>query len=324
MRAIRAWRAHEHGAPIAIERIACPVPAAGEVAVRVHAAALNFSDTLMLGGRYQIRPPLPFTPGQEIAGVVLAVGPEVDVAIGTRVATKVLWGGFAEVALARRDMLIEVPPELALTDAATLPVVWPTAWIALHDRARLAAGETLLVHAAAGGVGLAAVALGHAAGARVIAGIGDAAKADACRAAGAGDVVLTTASDWPDAVSRITRAVDVVFDPVGGDITDPSVRLLARGGRLLIVGFAAGRIPEIKANRLLLKNASALGVYWSHDDDGALVQRAVAAILALARAGKIRLAASRVYTFEALPQALEDLAHRRTVGKSVIVVSEQT
>lgn len=230
-----------------------------------------------------MRPPLPFIPGQEIAGTVSA--DSVRFRQGERVAGKVLWGGFAEQAVAREDMLIRLPKDVPFAEGASLPVIWPTAWIALHERARVRAGETVLVHAAAGGVGAAAVQLARAAGARVFATAGGADKLALCRELGAEEAFDYRAGPWLEPLFACTggRGVDVVFDPVGGEITELSVKALARNGRLLIVGFAGGAIPAIKANRLLLKNASALGVYWNHDSDAALVARALDDVLALRR-----------------------------------------
>ena len=243
---------------------------------------------------------------------------------GDRVAGKVLWGGFAEQAVAREDMLIRLPQDVSFAEGATLPVIWPTAWIALHDRARLLEGETVLVHAAAGGVGAAAVQLARAAGARVFATAGGADKLALCRALGAEEAFDYRAGPWLELLLASTggRGVDVVFDPVGGEITDLSVKALARNGRLLIVGFASGAIFAIKANRLLLKNASALGVYWSHETDATLVARALEDVLALRGAGKIRLLVGQRYPFAELPRALADLEARRTTGKSVIMMEQ--
>jgi NADPH2:quinone reductase len=319
---MRAWRATQASGHQALELVELPLPepAPDELLVEVHCAGLNFSDLLMVSGRYQVRPPMPFVPGQEIAGRVMRAPSLSRWRAGERVAAKVLWGGFGQYAAARDDMLIAIPQDLSYEAAATLPVVWPTAWIALFDRARLQRGETLLVHAAAGGVGLAAVQLAHAAGATVIAGVGDDAKAATARAAGANVVVNTRSSDWIERVG----APDVVFDPVGGDLADPSLKVLARNGRYLIVGFAGGRIPELRANRLLLKNASALGVYWSHDHDRELVERAVNEVLAAWRSGAIRIEASTCYRFDALREALDALATRQTTGKAVLLVKEET
>ena len=319
---MKAWRIEKTGAieGLAIGEIETPAPQAGEVLLEVLACGINFSDLLMAAGRYQVRPPLPFVPGQEIAGRIVAVAPGSARRPGERVAAKVHWGGFAELALAKENMLITLPQGMGYAAGATLPVVWPTAWIALFERARLVAGESLLVHAAAGGVGLAAVQLARAAGAIVIAGVGDDAKAGHALAAGARHVVVTRTSDWMQKVSDLTdgRGPDVVFDPVGGDLAEPSLNRIARNGRYLVVGFAGGAIPRFAANRLLLKNASALGVYWTHEQDGPLIARALTDILGLWSAGKVRIEASRAYAFDTLKSALADLAARRTTGKCVI------
>jgi NADPH2:quinone reductase len=317
---VNAWQVASNGGLEALVPAALPAPAPGpgEVLVRVHAAALNFSDLLMIRGVYQVRPPLPFVPGQEIAGFV--VGPNGSPWAGRRVAAKVLWGGFAEFAVARETMLIELPESLSFEAGATLPVVWPTAWIALHDRARLAPGESLLVHAGASGVGLAAIALGKEAGARIAATAGSAAKLALARETGADAVFNYRDEGWLEAARAFAPdGFDVVLDPVGGDVTDASIKLLGWGGRLLVVGFASGTIPAIKANRLLLRNAAAIGVYWSHERDAALIERAVAEVLRLHAASAIRIGAQRVYPFAELPRALAEFAGRQAVGKNVIL-----
>jgi NADPH2:quinone reductase len=317
---VNAWQVASHGGleALAPAELPVPVPGPGELLVRVHAAALNFSDLLMMRGAYQVRPPLPFVPGQEIAGFVVA--PAGSPWSGRRVATKVLWGGFAEFAVARESMVIGLPESLSLEAGATLPVVWPTAWIALHDRARLAPGESVLVHAGASGVGIAAVQLAKIAGARVAATAGAEPKLALAREAGAQAVFDYRDEGWPDAARAFAaEGFDVVLDPVGGDVTDASVRLLGWGGRLLVVGFASGEIPAIRANRLLLRNAAAIGVYWSHERDAPLIERAVADVLRRHAAGEIRIAARRVYPFAALPRALAEFAGRKAAGKSVIL-----
>lgn len=317
---MKAWQVASYGGVDALAPAELPIPAPGpgEVLVRVHAAALNFSDLLMMRDAYQVRPPLPFVPGQEVAGFV--VGPEGSRWSGRRVATKVLWGGFAELAVAHESMLIDLPDGLSFDAGATLPVVWPTAWIALHDRARLAAGESLLVHAGASGVGLAAIELGKEAGARIAATAGSPDKLALAREAGAETVFDYRDEDWPDAARAFARdGFDVVLDPVGGEVTDASVRLLAWGGRLLVVGFASGEIPSIRANRLLLRNAAAIGVYWSHERDAPLIGRAVGEVLRLHAAARVRIAAQRVYPFAELPRALAEFAGRQAAGKSVIL-----
>jgi NADPH2:quinone reductase len=314
---MRAWRIRAHGEPeaLSLDEVAPPQPAAGEMRVRVVAAALNFSDLLMLRGTYQVKPPLPFTPGQEIAGTV-ELCPSGAFRAGERIAAKVTWGGFAEHALVREDMAIRLPAAVDFATAATLPVVWPTAWIALFDRARLQAGENLLVLAAAGGTGLAALQLGKAAGARVIAAAGSGDKLEFCRAHGADVTVDYSLPGWTDQVPEC----NVIFDPVGGEFTDASLKRLAQRGRLLIVGFSSGQIPALRANRLLLKNASALGVYWSHEQDRALLECAFADLWRRHAAGSLHFAASREYPFSRLAHALQDLATRNTTGKCVLTM----
>jgi NADPH2:quinone reductase len=324
---MKAWLAQGTGGIDSVFLSDAKVPQLkpGEVLVQVHACGINFSDLLMVAGRYQVRPPLPFVPGQEIAGRIVAIGPASSRRVGERVATKVLWGGFAEQAVAREDMLIALPAAMSYSAGATLPVVWPTAWIALLDRARLHPNESVLVHAAAGGVGQAAVQIARASGATVIAGVGDESKRHLAVEAGAAHAVVTTTPDWPARVSELTGGLgpDVIFDPVGGDLAEAGLKIIARNGRYLIVGFASGAIPSLAANRLLLKNASALGVYWSHDLDRDLVNLSIEAILGLWGRGKLRIEAARTYPFESLRTALADLSGRRTVGKCVLQVLEE-
>lgn len=316
---MKAWQVRAHGGveALALSEVPAPVPGAGEMRVRVAAAGLNFSDLLMIAGRYQVRPPLPFVPGQEIAGVVERCDSG-TFRLGERVASKVTWGGFAESAVVREDMALRLPGEIDAAAGATLPVVWPTAWIALFERARLQAGETVLILAAAGGTGLAAVQLAKSAGAHVIAAVGSPDKFALCRAQGADVVLDYSVAGWADKV----RGIDVLFDPVGGELTDVALKTLGRGGRLLLVGFSSGAIPAIRANRLLLKNASALGVYWSHDLDAPLLERAFADMWRRHADGGLRFAADRRYRFGELPQALADMAARRTTGKNVLTVPE--
>jgi len=291
--------------------------------VRVRYAALNFSDRLMIRGDYQIKPPLPFVPGQEISGIVESAPAGSAFRPGEAVASKVVWGGFAEYAVAREDHLIRVPAELGLDRATALPVVWTTAWIALHDRAAVREGETVLVHAAAGGVGLAAVQLAANAGARVIATAGSEEKLQLCRQRGAQHLLNYRDDGWSRQVMEITdgRGADVIVDPVGGDITDASMKCLAYRGRLCIVGFAGGRIADIKSSRLLLKNAAALGVYWSHERDLGLIRRAMADIHAQISAGRLVVDIGARYPMADLPRALADLEARGTTGKSVIEIA---
>lgn len=323
---MKAWIVEDTRAeqPLRWSELPPPAPAPGQTLIRVEAAALNFSDLLMVRGRYQVRPPLPFTPGQEVAGTVIAAAPGGRLEPGQRVASKVMWGGFAEQVLVSETMAIAVPDGMNITAAAALPVVYPTAHIALLHHARLAAGETVLVHAAAGGVGLAAVEIVAAKGARVIACVGGAEKAAIAREHGAAAAIDYRDAGWPEQVKALTdgKGPDVVFDTVGGEITEQSLKCIAWGGRLLIVGFSSGAIPAIPGNRLLLRNASAIGVYWSHERDAALVEATVADLLALHAVGKIRPCVDTRFTLAQLPEALASLQSRRSTGKIVLRAGE--
>ncbi|RJG07093.1 NADPH:quinone oxidoreductase family protein [Noviherbaspirillum cavernae] len=320
---MKAWIVQDlQGAPQLVEQ-PVPEPQQGQVLVRVSHAALNFSDVLMTQGAYQIKPPLPFVPGQEVSGHIERAPYGSAFKPGDLIAAKVVWGAFGEYAIVDEEKLIRVPKGLPLARAAALPVVWPTAWIALHDRAAVRAGETVLIHAAAGGVGLAAIQLAVNAGATVIATAGSDDKLELCRERGATHVINYRTSDWLQQVLDITgkKGADVIIDPVGGDITDGSMKCLAYRGRLCIVGFAGGRIAEIKSNRLLLKNASAVGVYWSHERDLDLIRRAVDDIGKQIEAGKLTVDIGSRYPMEKLNSALDDLASRKTVGKLILDIA---
>jgi NADPH:quinone reductase len=309
-------------APLRWAELPAPAPAPGHALVHIEAAALNFSDLLMVRGKYQVRPPRPFTPGQEVAGTVIASASGGRLTPGQRVASKVVWGGFAEQVLVDEAMAIAVPDAMPLAEAAALPVVYPTAHIALLAHGRLRPGETVLVHAAAGGVGLAAVEIARAKGARVIATVGGASKAALPRDRGAEAVLDYTQEAWIDEVKRLTggKGADVIFDSVGGGVTEQSLRCIAWGGRLLVVGFSSGTIPAIPANRLLLRQAAAIGVYWSHERDAALVADTVRDLLALYEAGTIRPHVDTRFHLEELPAALEALQSRASTGKIVLRV----
>lgn len=323
---MKGWIVEDTRAEVPLRWADLPPPAAapGHALIRVEAAALNFSDLLMVRGKYQVRPPRPFTPGQEVAGTVTAAAPGGRLKPGQRVASKVVWGGFAEQALVAEAMAFAIPDGMDIAAAAALPVVYPTAHIALLRHGRLAPRETVLVHAAAGGVGLAAVEIAAANGARVIGTVGGAEKAQIARQHGAAEAIDYRDNGWPERVKELTagNGPDIVFDSVGGEITEQSLKCIAWGGRLLIVGFSSGTIPAIPGNRLLLKNAAAIGVYWSHERDAALVAAAVADLLALHAAGKIRPHVDTRFALPQLPEALEVLQSRRSTGKIVLRVGD--
>ena len=296
----------------------------GTLAVDVKAAGCNFFDILMAQGRYQVKPPFPFVPGAELAGVVAAIGAEVDdFRIGDRVLASVGTGAFAEQAVVPARAAWRMPSGMTFEEGAALPIVYPTSYAALVLRARLQPGETLLVHAAAGGVGLAAVQIGKALGARVLATAGGPEKLAIAHEAGADVCIDYGRDDWVEAVKAATqgRGADVIYDSVGGDILEQSLKCIAWSGRLLVIGFAGGRIPEIKANRILLKNISVVGLHWGayaiHEP--ARIPEVFDALFQMYEQGTIRPVICQRYPLERTADALEALGSRRTYGKVVIV-----
>ena len=298
-----------------------PKRTGGMVLIDVHVAGVSFVDLLLAQGKYQIQPEPPFVPGIEVSGVVREAPADSDVAPGDRVAAfTVLGGGFAEVALAPSELTFRVPA-LSFIATAGLLQNYLTAMLGLRRRGRVAPGETVLIHGAAGGVGTAAIQTAKVLEARVLAVTSTRAKADTARGAGA-DHVLDLNADWVEEVKAHTqgRGVNVVFDPVGGERLDDSLRCLAPEGRLLIVGFAAGDIPRVQANRVLLRHVDIVGVnvggFLTVDPD--YLQRSAAEIVALAETGRIRPVIGARYALEDGGQALRDLAERRALGKLVL------
>jgi NADPH2:quinone reductase len=295
----------------------------GTLLVDVQAAGCNFFDILMARGQYQVRPPFPFTPGAEVAGIVRAIGPEVrGFAVGDRVLSAPGIGAFAERALLAADATWAIPAGMSFDEAAALPIVYPTSYAGLVYRAALRPGEHLLVHAAAGGVGLAAVQIGKALGAHVIATAGGAEKLAIARAAGA-DVLIDYRSEaWVDAVKEATggRGADVIYDSVGGDTTDRSLKCIAWNGRLVVIGFASGTIPAVKLNRVLLKNIAVTGLHWGAHavHEPARVGETFRALFDLYAAGAIRPVVFGRYPLADLPAALEALGSRKSYGKIVV------
>jgi len=309
---------------LVVDTLADPVPGPGQVLVEVRAAGVNFPDVLTVQGKYQVRPPLPFTPGFELAGVVRACGPGVtDWRVGDRVIAFTRVGAFAQLALAGVETLVRMPDGLDFDVAAAVTLTYGTAHHALADRAQLQPGETLLVLGAAGGVGLAAVELGRALGARVIAAAGGADKLDVCRAHGADVVIDYDREDLREAIRAATggRGPDVIVDPVGGAYSEPALRSIAWRGRHLVVGFAAGDIPKLPWNLVLLKGAAVVGVFWGDFQRKEPQQHAQAmrTMLEWMAEGKLKPLVSRRYALAETAQALEDMAARRVTGKVVIV-----
>ena len=320
---MRRWRLVELGEPLEQLRLGDeepPVPGPGEVSVQVEAVGLAFPDVLMCRGKYQIRTPPGFTPGGETAGTVAALGDGVE---GCSVGQRVVFtgGGLAETVVVPTASTFVVPDSVSAATAAAIPINYGTTWFALHDRARIQPGEWLLVTGAAGGTGTAAIQLGRAAGAKVVAVAGGDTKVRLCRDLGA-DLVIDhhETPAWVDAVRAATGGgVDVAYDPVGGDTFHQVRRCMAWDGRLLVIGFVAG-IPDAPTNHVLLKNYSIVGVHW-----GASVARRpeslgeqLRAVLALAATGEVAPPLYPPYRFEDAAQALQDLADRETYGKVVV------
>jgi NADPH2:quinone reductase len=323
MRAIvcKAW-----GPPdsLALETLPDPVPGPGEVVVDVRAAAVNFPDVLTVQGKYQVRPPLPFTPGFECAGIVRSVGPGVDAwRPGDRVVACTRVGTFAEQVVAPVGTLVAMPEGMPFDVAASITVTYGTAHHALADRGALRPGETLLVLGAAGGVGLAAVELGKALGARVIAATAGPDKLAVCRAHGADVLIDYEREDLRDAIKAATggRGPDVILDPVGGRFSEPALRSIAWRGRHLVVGFANGAIPQLPWNLMLLKGASVVGVFWGdfQRKEPQAHATAMGTMMRWMMEGKLKPLVSKRYSLADTARALEDMAARRVVGKVVIV-----
>jgi NADPH2:quinone reductase len=316
----------ELGGPGALQREALDeIPAApGQVLIDVKAAGCNFSDILITQGKYQVKPELPFTPGAEVAGTVRAVGEGVKrFSPGDRVLALLEYGGYASMVAAPENRVFTVPDATGFEDAAALGVVYQTSYVALVPRARLQPGETLLVHAAAGGVGLSAVQIGVALGARVIGTAGTEEKLELVRSHGAEAVINYRNEDFVERVRQLTngRGADVIYDPVGGDTFDRSLKCIAFDGRALVIGFASGLIPTPRMNRVLLKNISLVGVHWGIYFDHApeVVRDAQREIFHMHAKGKVTPVVSKAYPLSDAAAALEALASRKTTGKVVLL-----
>ncbi|GAB2923389.1 NADPH:quinone oxidoreductase family protein [Streptomyces heilongjiangensis] len=316
---MQAWHVHENGEPSEVMRlqdVEPPTPGDGQVLLKVRAANINFPDALMARGLYQVRPPLPFTPGVEICG---------ETEDGRRViATPALpYGGFAEYAVADAAALLPAPGALDDAEAAALHIGYQTGWFGLHRRARLEAGETLLVHAAAGGVGSAAVQLGKAAGARVIGVVGGADKAAVARELGCDVVVDRRSEDVVSAVKDATggRGADVIYDPVGGEAYTQSTKVVAFEGRIVVVGFASGSIPSPGLNHALVKNYSILGLHWGlyNTRNPKLVQHCHEQLTELAARGVVRPLVSERVPLDGAAAAVQRVADGVTTGRVVVV-----
>jgi NADPH:quinone reductase len=324
---MKSWRVHNWGEPesMLLEEVEEPSPGPGQVRIRNHAAALNFFDILQIQGKYQVKPPFPFTPGAEVAGTIDAIGAGVSAhRAGDRVMAMTHGGAFAESSVAPASSVFAMPENMSFEEAAAMPIVYHTSYFALTHRTTLLPSEWLLVHAGASGVGMSAIQIGKALGARVIATAGSERKLEFSRAQGADYALDYNEASWVDRVKEITgRGADVIYDPVGGDVFDLSMKCIAPEGRLLVIGFASGRIPSVAANRVLLKNMSLVGVLWGghvqlHPEYPSKIHPA---LMELYTAGKIHPAFGAAYAFTDLPHALRDLADRKVMGKAVVTTS---
>lgn len=301
-----------------------PVAGPGEALIEVAAAGMNFADSLMVAGKYQVRPDLPFVPGLELAGTIAALGAGVrGLAIGDRVMAVVDHGAFAARAVAKAADIFAIPAGLDFNQASGFPIAYGTSYGALVWKARLRPGETLLVHGAAGGVGLTAVEIGKALGARVIATAGGADKCAIATAHGADEVIDYKAEDIRDRVKALTggRGVDVVYDPVGGDVFEASLRAVAWNARLVVIGFASGKVPQIPANILLVKNVDVLGFFWGSYRRQApdLLRESFRELALMAEKRQLRPHVSHSLELGQWREGFDVLLGRRSTGKIVLV-----
>lgn len=302
-----------------------PEPGPAQIAIDVKAVGVNLADILMVQGKYQIKPPFPFAPGSEVAGVVRAVGSEVrGVRAGQRVLAMLPYGGYATQVLASEEQVFVLPERMSFEHAAAFTVVYGTSYFALVYRAPVQPGQTVLVHGAAGGVGLSAVQIAKALGARVLATAGSPEKRAFVRAQGADHVFDSRDVSWVDEVMRVTdgRGADHIYDPVGGDVFDLSLKCIAFSGNLHVIGFASGRIPTCAMNRVLLKNISLVGLHWGayQQKDPAKVPEAMRALFDMYERGKLSVEVNATYPLEQAPEALTQIMTRKVQGKVVLTV----
>jgi NADPH:quinone reductase len=324
---MKSWKVTELGEPrdvLKIMQLEVPEKQENEVLIKVEATALNFFDILLCQGKYQEKPQLPFTFGSEIAGVVVKADQDSTFQEGQRVLAlpKMPNGGLAEYISVPENLVYPIPESMSWNDAAALFITYHTSYYALYNRANLQKGEVLLVHAGAGGVGSAAIQLGKAAGAFVIATAGGSDKTKICKELGADVVIDYLQEDFVEIVKRETggKGADVIYDPVGGHVFDRSRKCIAFDGRLLVIGFAGGEIPNIPANHILIKNYSVVGVHWGLFNrlTPEKVTQEHGELMKLYVEGKIKPLIYQEFDFEEVPKALELLATRKTWGKLII------
>lgn len=311
---------------LVLEDVPAPEPGPGQVSIAIHAAAVNYPDNLIIANRYQMKPPLPFSPGGEVAGVVRTVGPRVDdLAPGDRVIALCGWGGFAEQVVTGRENVVKFAAAIPMDAAASLIITYGTTHYALKDRAALRPGETLLVLGAAGGTGISAIEIGKLMGARVIAAASSEDKLALCRDYGADETINYAADDLRARLKDLTggRGVDVVYDPVGGDYSEAALRSLAWKGRHLVIGFTAGEIPRMPLNLTLLKGCSIVGVFYGafRRQEPELAEELMDELVGWLASGRIRPAITSSRPLEEAAAALREVADRKAKGKIVLTTA---
>ena len=333
MRAVMCRRWCHYG-ELQLEDVPAPPLPPGCVRIRVHYACVTFGQTLVVEGRYQRKPPHPFSPGSEVSGIVAEVAPDVTgFIVGDRVAAAIDWGGYAEEAIATQETVWHVPDGIALDVAASLPITWGTSYAALHWRARVQPGQSLLVFGAAGGVGLAAVQLGRLAGCKVIAVAGSQERVDLALRHGADLGLVHGGSDLGRRIKVLNggRDVDVVYDPVGGSLFMQALRCTAPEGKILVVGFAGGDVPQIPANLLLVKNIEVIGFFfglyigWGAADErkrhAPRLKEMMRTLFTEVQAGRLLPASSGVYPLESFREAFDSVVQRSSSGRVLLRVA---
>ncbi|MCB1158925.1 MAG: NADPH:quinone oxidoreductase family protein [Leptospiraceae bacterium] len=304
-----------------VKELPDPVPGEGEVLVDIHAIGLNFPDILFIAGKYQVRPPRPFIPGVEVAGVVSAVGPGVsNKKVGDRVAVLCWLGGYSNKVKAPVTDVYNIPDSMSYEEAAGITVTYQSSYFGVVRRAELKEGETMLVHAGAGGIGTSAIQIGKAIGAKVIATVGSEEKIAIAKSCGADEVINYRENQhWDKTVRKEMGGADVVIDPVGGDTLLKSLKCMKFEGRLVVVGFTSGTITQIPANLVLLNNISIVGLHWNlyQKDHPDKIRKCVEDILAWYEKGKIKPIIQKTVPFSDIPSALEEIGERKTHGKII-------
>lgn len=323
---MQAWTVHNFGRyqeQLVLEERDLPQVTGSDALIKVKASGINFFDLLAIAGKYQVKAPLPFVPGGEAAGEVVEAGDTCDLKVGERVMTSHA-GAFAEFMIVPQNATFRIPQNMSYEDAAAFQLIYQTSYFALVHRAALKQAEYLVVHGGAGGVGTAAIQIGKALGAKVIATAGSSEKLEICRQCGAEYLINYRSENFVEKVNDITegKGADVIYDPVGGDVFDQSTRCIAWEGRILVIGFSSGRIPEIRTNKVLLKNMSVIGLWWGNYrlHNPQLIEETQQRLYQMYNEGAVKPVIHSSVEFKDLPQALELIENRKSYGKVVLKV----